>query len=76
MARAKAKQTAESLARGEVPSGAEEDDAEAAADWKAELARQKREKKEEKKLGGWKKDKNVAAQGTGGLSGAQFDGLD
>lgn len=53
-------------------------DAEAAADWKAELARQKQEKKEEKKLGGggWKKDKHSAAQPTGGLSGATFEGLD
>ncbi|GAA6059438.1 hypothetical protein JCM10212_005377 [Sporobolomyces blumeae] len=75
LARAKAKQLSESLARGEAM---EEDsgDEEAAADWKAELARQKREKKEEKRLGGWKKDKNDAAAPTGGLSGAQFEGLD
>ncbi|GAA6009456.1 hypothetical protein JCM11491_003563 [Sporobolomyces phaffii] len=79
LARAKAKQTAESLARGEAMNGDgadSEEDAEAAADWKAELARQKQAKKEEKKLGSWKKDKNEAAQPTGGLSGAHFEGLD
>jgi hypothetical protein len=79
LARAKAKQTAESLARGAAMAGDgddSEDDKEAAADWKAELARQKQEKKEEKKLGSWKKDRNAAAQPTGGLSGAHFEGLD
>ncbi|GAA5881402.1 hypothetical protein JCM16303_000164 [Sporobolomyces ruberrimus] len=79
LTRAKAKQTAEQQARGEAMNGAgeeSEEDVEAAADWKAELARQKREKKEEKQLGGWKKDKHAAAQPTGGLSGATFEGLD
>ncbi|GAA5853902.1 hypothetical protein JCM3766R1_006584 [Sporobolomyces carnicolor] len=84
LARAKARQTADSLARGAAMDGRGGDsddsdgDAEAAADWKAELARQKQEKKEEKKLGGggWKKDKHSAAQPTGGLSGATFEGLD
>ncbi|GAA5932305.1 ATP-dependent RNA helicase SPB4 [Sporobolomyces koalae] len=78
LARAKAKQTAESLARGDAMSKEDDSrDEEAAADWKAELARQKQEKREEKKsLGGWKKDKHAAAQPTGGLSGAHFEGLD
>lgn len=57
-------------------SGSDDDRAE---DWKAELARAKRERKEEKMaLAGaaGSKDKDRGQKATDGMAGAMFDGLD
>ncbi|GAA5868460.1 hypothetical protein JCM1840_007003 [Sporobolomyces johnsonii] len=79
LARAKALQAASTGTNRDAGGKSDDDDGEAAEDWKAELARAKKERKEEKKLGGWKKDKSGGgANGgvTGGLAGVQFEGLD
>ncbi|GAA5892528.1 hypothetical protein JCM5296_006155 [Sporobolomyces johnsonii] len=79
LARAKALQAVSIGTDSGAGGKSDDDDGEAAEDWKAELARVKKERKEEKKLGGWKKDKSGGgANGgvTGGLAGVQFEGLD
>ncbi|GAA5884694.1 hypothetical protein JCM6882_005355 [Rhodosporidiobolus microsporus] len=63
---------------GEGGEGGSDDD-DAAEDWKAELARAKKERREERlKAGGTgaKKEKGAPPTATGGMSGAMFEGLD
>lgn len=83
LARVKAQHAAAQAERLSVikEAGGADGDEDAEQDWKEELARAKREKKEEKKrLGGAvgtsKLDRVVAPVGGGGLAGVAFEGLD
>ncbi|GAA6031681.1 hypothetical protein JCM8097_001931 [Rhodosporidiobolus ruineniae] len=82
LAKTKAKAAAQQGARQDALDGAEDADGtddDKEEDWKEELARAKREKREERKLAGGgsgKKDKEAVAKVLSGMSGATFEGLD
>ncbi|GAA6002142.1 hypothetical protein JCM10207_003095 [Rhodosporidiobolus poonsookiae] len=85
VAKTKAKHAAQAAERRDAVTGeggdgesADEDGDDAAEDWKAELARARKERKEERALSGGAVAKKAkgAPVATGGMSGATFDGLD
>ncbi|GAA6004818.1 ATP-dependent RNA helicase SPB4 [Rhodotorula paludigena] len=74
VAKAKAKRDAQTAERREAVEGDESEDEEAAADWKEELARAKKEKRSTKRDA--VAPPGVALTGQGGLAGVAFEGLD
>ncbi|BGP38660.1 ATP-dependent rRNA helicase spb4 [Rhodotorula kratochvilovae] len=76
LAKAKAKHAAELAGRHESAEAGDDDAEEEVRDWKEELARAKRAKREERKAGGARTEKGAPPTHGGGLAGVAFEGLD